>query len=140
MLLEMVYPVSSTSMPIIPETRRKPKLIWFDTGLVNYQAGIRQEIIGSTEMVDAWRGHIAEQVTAQELLSLDDRVGQHRVFWAKPNNGAEVDYVINHASKLYPIEVKAATTLTYALCKYLWIAPILIWLYAYGRAHTLLIK
>ena len=31
MLLEMVYPVSSTSMPIIPETRRKPKLIWFDT-------------------------------------------------------------------------------------------------------------
>lgn len=107
MLLEMVYPVSSTSMPIIPETRRKPKLIWFDTGLVNYQAGIRQEIIGSTEMVDAWRGHIAEQVTAQELLSLDDRVGQHRVFWAKPNNGAEVDYVINHASKLYPIEVKS---------------------------------
>lgn len=107
MLLEMVYPVSSTSMPIIPETRRKPKLIWFDTGLVNYQAGIRQEIIGSTEMVDAWHGHIAEQVTAQELLSLDDRVGQHRVFWAKPNNGAEVDYVINHASKLYPIEVKS---------------------------------
>ena len=107
MLLEMVYPVSSTSMPIIPETRRKPKLIWFDTGLVNYQAGIRQEIIGSTEMVDAWRGHIAEQVTAQELLSLDDRVGQHRAFWAKPNNGAEVDYVINHASKLYPIEVKS---------------------------------
>lgn len=107
MLLELVYPVSSTQMPVIPETRRMPKLIWFDTGLVNYQAGIRSEIIGSTDMVDAWRGHIAEQITAQELFALEDRVGQHRAFWAKPNNGAEVDFIISHNSKLYPIEVKS---------------------------------
>ena len=109
MLLELVYPVSSTQMPVIPETRRMPKLIWFDTGLVNYQAGIRSEIIGSTDMVDAWRGHIAEQITAQELLALEDRVGQHRAFWAKPNNGAEVDFVVSHDSRLYPIEVKIGT-------------------------------
>ena len=107
MLLELVYPVSSPQMPIIPETKRMPKLIWFDTGLVNYQAGIRSEIIGSTDMVDAWRGHIAEQITAQELLSMEDRVGQHRSFWAKPNNGAEVDFVFVHKSRVYPIEVKS---------------------------------
>lgn len=109
MLLELVYPVSSTQIPLIPETKRMPKLIWFDTGLVNYQAGIRSEIIGSTEMVDAWRGHIAEQITAQELLSMEDRVGQRRSFWAKPNNGAEVDFVFIHSSRLYPIEVKSGT-------------------------------
>lgn len=109
MLLELVYPVSSTQLPIIPETKRMPKLIWFDTGLVNYQAGIRKEIIGSTDMVDSWRGHIAEQITAQELLTLEDRVGQHRSFWAKPNNGAEVDFIFAHNSKLYPIEVKSGT-------------------------------
>lgn len=107
MLLELVYPISSTQLPIIPETKRMPKLIWFDTGLVNYQAGIRREIIGSTEMVDSWRGHIAEQITAQELLTLEDRVGQHRSFWARPNNGAEIDFVVTHNSKLYPIEVKS---------------------------------
>lgn len=109
MLLELTYPVSSTMLPIIPETKRMPKLIWFDTGLVNYQAGIRREIIGSTEMVDSWRGHIAEQITAQELLTLEDRVGQHRAFWARPNNGAEVDFVFSHNSRLYPIEVKSGT-------------------------------
>lgn len=109
MLLELIYPVSSTQLPIIPETKRMPKLIWFDTGLVNYQAGIRKEIIGSTDMVDSWRGHIAEQITAQELLTLDDRVGQHRSFWAKPNNGAEIDFIFAHNSKLYPIEVKSGT-------------------------------
>ena len=109
MILELVYPVSSTQMPIIPETKRMPKLIWFDTGLVNYQAGIRKEIIGSTDMVDSWRGHLAEQITAQELLSIEDRVGQHRSFWARPNNGAEVDFIFIHNSRLYPIEVKSGT-------------------------------
>ena len=109
MILELVYPVSSTQMPIIPETKRMPKLIWFDTGLVNYQAGIRKEIIGSTDMVDSWRGHLAEQITAQELLSIEDRVGQHRSFWARPNNGAEVDFIFTHNSRLYPIEVKSGT-------------------------------
>lgn len=109
MLLELVYPVSSTQLPIIPETKRMPKLLWFDTGLVNSQAGIRKEIIGSTDMVDSWRGNIAEQITAQELLTLEDRVGQHRSFWAKPNNGAEVDFIFAHNSKLYPIEVKSGT-------------------------------
>ena len=109
MLLELVYPTSMTQMPIIPETKRMPKLIWFDTGLVNYQAGIRREIIGSTEMLDSWRGHIAEQITAQELWALEDRVGQHRSFWARPNNGAEVDFIFVHNSKVYPIEVKSGT-------------------------------
>ena len=107
MLLELVYPTSSTKMPAIPETKRKPKLIWFDTGLVNYQAGVRNEVIGSTEMVDSWRGHIAEQVTAQELLALDSRVGSHRAFWARPNNGAEVDFILHLGTKIYPIEVKS---------------------------------
>ena len=50
-----------------------------------------------------------EQITAQELLSMEDRVGQHRSFWAKPNNGAKVDFLFIHNSKLYPIEVKSGT-------------------------------
>ena len=109
MLRELVYPTSMTQIPIIPETKRMPKLIWFDTGLVNYQAGIRKEFIGSMEMLDSWRGHIAEQITAQELWAMEDRVGQHRSFWARPNNGAEVDFIFVHNSKVYPIEVKSGT-------------------------------
>ena len=32
MLIELVCPTSSPIQPVIPETRRKPKLIWLDTG------------------------------------------------------------------------------------------------------------
>ena len=107
MLLELVYPSSSPQQPIIPEMGRKPKLIWFDTGLVNYQAGIRSDIIGKTETLDKWRGHIAEQITAQELLGTDCRIGHKRAFWAKPNNGAEVDFIITSGAHVFPIEVKS---------------------------------
>lgn len=107
MLLELVYPSSSPLLPIIPEMGRKPKLIWFDTGLVNYQAGIRSDIIGNSETLDKWRGHIAEQITAQELLGTDCKIGHRRAFWAKPNNGAEVDFVVTFGSWVIPIEVKS---------------------------------
>ncbi len=106
MLLELVYPTSSVLLPIVPETKRMPKLIWFDTGMVNYQAGIRKEIIGATDILDVWKGHVAEQVVAQELLALTDKVGQKRAFWARSNNGAEVDFVYHFDGNLYPIEVK----------------------------------
>lgn len=37
-LLELVYPVISTEIPILPALKRAPKLIWLDGGLVNYAA------------------------------------------------------------------------------------------------------
>lgn len=106
MLLELVYPTTATSVPAMSEERRMPKLIMLDTGLTNYQAGVRRELIGATDIMDVWRGHIAEQIVAQELLSLSDKVSQRRCFWVKGKDSAEVDFVLTHNSRLYPIEVK----------------------------------
>lgn len=44
MLTELVYPTTSTEVPAIPEQKRMPKLIWLDTGLVNYSAQVQKEI------------------------------------------------------------------------------------------------
>ncbi len=109
MILELVYPTTSPNVPIMPEIKRMPKLIWFDTGLVNYAAGVRKEVIGSMDIMDAWRGHIAEHVVAQELLCLNDKVAQERSFWMKGSGGgsAEVDFVWQVDSVLVPIEVKS---------------------------------
>jgi len=69
MLLELVYPSTSTLLPASPDLKRSPKLIWNDTGLVNYAANIQTEIFDSKDMLDAYRGKIAEQIVAQELLA-----------------------------------------------------------------------
>lgn len=109
MLAELVYPTIATSVPAFGETKRAPKLIWLDTGLVNYAAQVRQEIIAAPNIMDAWRGRIAEHVVAQELLTLNHRVGQERVFWIKNGGGgsAEVDFLWTYNSQLFPIEVKS---------------------------------
>lgn len=108
MLLELVYPVTQTCLPILPERKRFPKLIWLDSGLVNYAANIQNEVFGSKDILDAWSGHLAEQVVAQELLTLTNKVSAKRAYWvrAKTNATAEVDFVFNFNSQLFPIEVK----------------------------------
>lgn len=109
MLLELVYPTTSTLLPAWGETRRAPKLLWLDTGLVNYVAHIRSEIITANSILDVWRGSIAEQVVGQELLAINNDIDHHRAFWSrgKGSDAAEVDFVWTHKSSLFPIEVKA---------------------------------
>ena len=108
MLLELVYPSTSADLPAIGELKRSPKLIWLDTGLVNYSAQIQKEIFGSMDIMSVWRGMIAEQIVAQELLTLDNSVNTKRKFWLRGNDSsAEVDFIYIHNSKVYPIEVKS---------------------------------
>jgi len=109
MLVELVYPTTVTSAPIMPEHNRMPKLIWFDTGLVNYASGIRSDIIAVNDILDLWKGRIAEHIVAQELLALNNRIDVRRSFWVRGKGGdsAEIDFIYQKDSRVYPIEVKA---------------------------------
>ncbi|MDO5663982.1 MAG: AAA family ATPase [Bacteroidia bacterium] len=109
LLLELVYSTSETRLPVLPNLRRKPKLVWLDTGLVNYVAGIQTELFTASDIIDTWRGRIAEHIAAQELIGLTDRVSAQRFFWRRDKAGseAEVDFVFPFNGKLIPIEVKS---------------------------------
>src|SRR5574344_203898 len=107
MLLELVYPTTSVTVPALSEEKRQPKVVMLDTGLTNYQAGVRKELIGANDILDVWRGYLAEQVVAQELLTLNDKVSSRRQFWINGNASAEVDFVLTFDSHLFPIEVKS---------------------------------
>ena len=109
MLLELVFPTSSTQIPLIQNHRLRPKLIWLDTGLVNYASDIQKEVFSAKDIQDIWRGRIAEQIVAQELLILNDSVLAKRIFWRRDKQGseAEVDFVYSYNSLAIPIEVKS---------------------------------
>ena len=100
MLLELVFPVSSTQLPLIPNHRQRPKLIWFDTGLVNFATGIQQNVFAVKDIQDVWRGRVSEQIVAQELLTLDDSPDTKRIFWRRDKQGseAEVDFLYRYKS------------------------------------------
>ena len=61
------------------------------------------------DILDVWRGKIAEQIVAQELLALDSRVSNSRYFWVrnKKDSEAEVDFILQFDGKVIPIEVKS---------------------------------
>ena len=42
---DRVYPTTHTIMPATTDLKRAPKLIWLDTGLVNYAAEIQKEYL-----------------------------------------------------------------------------------------------
>jgi Nuclease-related domain. len=70
---------------------------------------VQKEVFGVADILDAWRGKIAEQMVAQELLALDSRVSNQRNFWVrnKKDSDAEVDFILQYDGKVIPIEVKS---------------------------------
>lgn len=108
LLLELVYPLISTSFPILPDLKRSPKLLWLDTGLVSYVAGMQESLLFTSDTDELWNGHIAEQVVGQELLGASFAFGVKRMFWVRDarNSQAEVDFVYKYKSHLIPVEVK----------------------------------
>lgn len=111
-LLSLDYPVTSTSAPALPATRRSPKLIMVDTGLTNFLAGIQLEYLQNKNLLDTWRGRAAEHIVAQELrVVLDRHYREQQYFWIRDKKGstAEVDFVWQEGTNLVPIEVKAGT-------------------------------
>ncbi|MEN8155922.1 MAG: AAA family ATPase [Bacteroidota bacterium] len=110
-LFQLVFPVTETRIPALPNTGRSPKLQLLDTGLVNYMAGLQTEVFNAASISDAYRGRIAEHITGQELLSLSDSVLFKLNYWTreKMTSSAEVDFVWPYRDYLIPIEVKSGT-------------------------------
>lgn len=111
-LLELVYPTTSCEAPPEAAIRRAPKLIWMDTGLVNFAGGVQQEVFGSPLLTDTWRGALAEQLVAQELRHvLNRRYVEDLFFWVRDKQGsnAEIDFIWQEGASLIPIEVKSGS-------------------------------
>ncbi|MGM9868734.1 MAG: ATP-binding protein [Sodaliphilus sp.] len=111
-ILSLDYPVTSVHAPAVPALSRSPKMIWVDTGLVNFFTGIQVEYLQNKELLDTWRGYAAKQIVAQELRVVLDRTYQdEQYFWVRDKKGttAEVDFVWQNGLNIVPIEVKSGT-------------------------------
>jgi predicted AAA+ superfamily ATPase len=111
-LLQMVYPVSMTTLPLTPDVSKFPRLQLPDTGLVNYFSGIQKPLFQSHDMNAIFEGQIARQVVGQEILATEnpgDGQDAHLNFWVrkKSQSTAEVDFVIQYNDLLIPVVVKS---------------------------------
>lgn len=114
-LLELVYPVCNVNPPPEPDYRKRPKLLWFDTGLVCHAAKLFFDPTGfiwDQDLNVSFRGSITEHVIGQELIAHETRPLTARYFWVREarNSSAEVDFLfLSERYGLIPIEVKSGT-------------------------------
>ena len=87
--------------------QKKFKASLMDIGLLQRTCQVPAELeLQQDNMLAMYRGKLAEQFVAQELLAWHS---SELYYWARDARGsnAEVDYLAVHESKIYPVEVKS---------------------------------
>lgn len=126
LLMQLVYPCTSASLPMVPDIKKSPRLQILDTGLLNYFVGIQKEIIGTYDLNSIYQGTLIEHLIGQELLAFQYNALSALHFWVreKKESTAEVDYLFQYDGLIIPIEVKSGKEGTLkSLHSYMDIAP-----------------
>ncbi|CCK80723.1 MULTISPECIES: ATP-binding protein [Desulfobacula] len=112
MLIYLVYPSSSVSPPLQPNTKKSPRIQVLDTGMLNFFGGFQKDLFGANGIDTVYQGKIAEHIVGQELLAAETSPLFKLQFWnrEKKQSNAEVDFLIQYKNLLIPIEVKSAVT------------------------------
>ena len=113
-VIHIVNATNANGLPLKSEVNEKKfKIFFLDIGLLQNALEIDAKEMASFELTDLFRGILAEQFVAQELLAYSDPyIDRHLYFWDRQKTGstAEVDFVINLSGQIIPIEVKAGAT------------------------------
>jgi predicted AAA+ superfamily ATPase len=108
-LIRIIHPTSDTILPMSPVSKRKPKVQFLDTGILNYANGMQSEMLTIQDFNSLYRGYFVNHMINQELIALSDNVGYKPMFWVRENANAnaEVDIVIQYRKWIIPVEVKS---------------------------------
>jgi predicted AAA+ superfamily ATPase len=96
-------PLGATANP------KKFKAALLDIGLLQRLCQVPVELeLKQENLLAMYRGRLAEQFVAQELLAYR---GPELFYWVREARGsnAEVDYLVAREGKIYPLEVKSGT-------------------------------
>lgn len=87
---------------------KRPKVYFYDSALVCYLLGIRNELQLTTHPL---RGAIFEGMVVTELVKKRTNSGQPiNLFYWRDKTGHEIDVIVDDANTLLPIEIKSGST------------------------------
>ena len=109
LLLHLIYPSTTATLPIVPDIKKSPRLQILDSGLLNYFVGIQKEILGTSDLNSIYQGTLIEHLVGQELLAFQYNALSALHFWVKEKkeSTSEVDYIFPFDGLIIPIEVKS---------------------------------
>jgi uncharacterized protein len=108
-VIQLIYPTTDTSPPILPDLKKSPRLQFLDTGLINHELNIQAEMLAMEDLNNAYKGAVIPHLVAQELISLNTSKSVKPIFWVREKNqsSAEVDLVVQFNKMVIPIEIKS---------------------------------
>src|SRR3990167_1991558 len=113
-LLLPVYETQANALPLNASMNEKKfKILFLDVGLVNFSTRLNVDILLQDNLLLLNDGALAEQFVGQELIATQPNIQESALyFWQRHhrNDAAEVDYIIQHQQRIFPIEVKSGKT------------------------------
>src|SRR5690606_16378474 len=108
-VIQLIYPTTSLTPPIVTDIKKRPRLQVLDTGLLNHAVGLQGQMIGISDLNDFYRGKIIQHLITQELIAIHDQPSYKPHFWVREERGttSEVDLVIQHQRHIIPVEIKS---------------------------------
>lgn len=113
-IIAPVYNTTANGLPLlVGVNEKKYKWLFLDIGLAKHALGIAPETLLQTDLMLINQGDLAEQFVGQEWMAYHASYEPSRLFyWEREKKGsqAEVDYVFNIDTRIFPVEVKAGKT------------------------------
>jgi uncharacterized protein len=104
-LINIAHALETIELPLSAFGNRNAfKLYMLDTGLLGCLSRLTPDIlVHGNSLFTTFNGSFVENYIAQQLVTL----GKPLFYWKREGNTAEVDFIIEHNNKVYPLEVKA---------------------------------
>lgn len=108
-IVQLIYPSSSTRPPIETDYRKRPRLQFLDTGLLNHAMQLQAGMIGLEDLGTVYKGKIVQHLVTQELMAQHDTPSYKPHFWVRENanSQAEVDLLYTCKQYVIPVEIKS---------------------------------
>ncbi|WP_296558132.1 ATP-binding protein [uncultured Acetobacterium sp.] len=109
----LVHKVQRVTTPGLPlkayEDLKAFKLFILDVGLLSCMVRLNQSVLlDGNELFKEFKGALTEQYVLQQLKTL---AGIETYYWTNDRGSAEIDFLVDNGSDVFPIEVKAETNL-----------------------------
>jgi len=117
----LVYKINRVKKPDLPLAAYKDlsafKLFMVDLGLLSAMASLdAKTLISGNDFFREFKGALTEQYVLQQLMLYSEQL--NICYWSKESGTNEVDFIIQLANEIIPIEVKASTNLQAKSLKY----------------------
>ncbi len=109
-LVHKVQRVTTPSLPLKAyEDLKAFKLFILDVGLLSCMVRLNQTVLlDGSDLFKEFKGALTEQYVLQQLKTLE---GIETYYWTNDRGSAEIDFLVDNGSDVFPIEVKAETNL-----------------------------